>query len=416
MDTNTEIEVVRPKAETSPKNTKEENQYKILNYFKEHTGLLVTCVSASVAIMSFLLNFAVGRLNYAYLEYWNIASIHAIINNQNELYLVICSLLYMIILTLIHGLLSGTSEAFRHYNKLLSIMNQAIKSLKKSNKQIQKAWKAVSKRFECLKPEQKQTTVAKELEKEIESNIVMLRERMTIQRKIKRGMRELRKRAFFQIACAIIFSFFIGVLFLVLEETTITIEDSIRSSLVMIGIIIFDLVIYFLPAYFSTRCTKKQYENEHPLEKIDELVSVKFRAFPLEKLVKNGIKTMLSDKMLKFAAGQTIVVTVLLLFTISLSGTASAKQRRSFPIYMDGTTSYAIVYIADSTVIMEEAILEDRTIIIDTTKQRILTTDDISYDIIVFDNVSVIKINSENDVADVMESSFNALDPQKGGD
>lgn len=134
MDTNTEIEAVRPKAETSPKNTKEENQYKILNYFKEHTGLLVTCVSASVAIMSFLLNFAVGRLSYAYLEYWNIASIHAIINNQNELYLVICSLLYMLILTLIHGLLSGTSEAFRHYNKLLSIMNQAIKSLKKSNK------------------------------------------------------------------------------------------------------------------------------------------------------------------------------------------------------------------------------------------------------------------------------------------
>lgn len=125
---------------------------------------------------------------------------------------------------------------------------------------------------------------------------------------------------------------------------------------------------------------------------------------------------MLSDKMLKFAAGQTIVVTVLLLFTISLSGTASAKQRRSFPIYMDGTTSYAIVYITDSTVIMEEAILEDRTIIIDTTKQRILTTDDISYDIKAFDNVSVIKINSENDVADVMESSFNALDPPKGDD
>lgn len=45
----------------------EEEQYKVFDYCKEHPGLLVTCVSALVAIISFLLHYAVGRMNYAYL-------------------------------------------------------------------------------------------------------------------------------------------------------------------------------------------------------------------------------------------------------------------------------------------------------------------------------------------------------------
>lgn len=426
MDINTEIEEVQKKLDTSLKDAAEENQYNTFDYFKEHTGLLVTCVSASVAIMSCILHFAVGRLNYAYLEYWNIASLHANTNNQNELYLVVCALLYMLSLTLMHGLFSGTSDAFRHYNKLLSAMNQVIKSSKKRNKRLQKELSGLTKKIERLKPKQKQTPIVKEAGKKIESYNVLLKESMNAAQELKGARRELRKWVSFQIALAIIISYLIGMLFLILIKATISIEDSIRSSWIIIGIIVFDLFLYFLPAYIETRCSRKQYENGLSYEKIKELVSMEFPDFPFEKLVKNGIKTMLSDKMLKFAAGQTVLVTIILLVVISLSGTASAKQKRSFPIYTEGTTSYAIVYVGGSTVFMEEAIQQDRTIIIDTTKQRILTTDDISYDIIAFDNVSVIKMDaapktnhstfSVNDIVDVIESIFDAMKSKTGGD
>lgn len=65
MSTETEIVEVKEEKNASPDNALAENQYKIFDYFKEHTGLLVTCISALVAIMSFILHFAVGRMNYA---------------------------------------------------------------------------------------------------------------------------------------------------------------------------------------------------------------------------------------------------------------------------------------------------------------------------------------------------------------
>jgi len=64
MSTETEIVEVKEEKIASPDNAPAENQYKIFDYFKEHTGLLVTCMSALVAIMSFILHFAVGRMNY----------------------------------------------------------------------------------------------------------------------------------------------------------------------------------------------------------------------------------------------------------------------------------------------------------------------------------------------------------------
>ena len=42
----------------------------IYHYFREHTAFLVTCVSAMVAITSFVLNYAISRYNLAYLQYW----------------------------------------------------------------------------------------------------------------------------------------------------------------------------------------------------------------------------------------------------------------------------------------------------------------------------------------------------------
>lgn len=128
---------------------------------------------------------------------------------------------------------------------------------------------------------------------------------------------------------------------------------------------------------------------------------------------------MLSDKMLKSAGWLIIAITVVMLFTMSMTGTMSAKQQRRFPIYTDGSTSYAIVYISDSAVFIEEAIEKDGTLIIDTTKQRIVTSEDISYDMVVFDDVSVIKNDdtlefdrsefSVKDVVDAVESFFETL-------
>jgi hypothetical protein len=195
-----------------------------------------------------------------------------------------------------------------------------------------------------------------------------------------------------QLVVAVAFSYVIGFIFLSLVNTTSTIEGNLRSSWSIIVIILLDLAIYFLPAYFKSRCTGKKYENGEAIEEILELIKAEVPRFPVDSFINNGMKTMLSDKKLKLAAGQIIAVTVILLFMMSAAGTLSAEQKRSFPIFEDELGSYAVVYTSGSTRFMEEVAISDGIIVIDTTKQRVITSDDITYHNEVFDEVSVIRI------------------------
>lgn len=419
MNTDTTIAEVQERTNASSQNALEKNQYKIFDYFKDHTGLLVTCVSALVAIMSFIFHFAVSRMNYAYLEYWDIASLHANTDNQNELYMVVCSMLYTLSIALIHGLLSRTSDTFRYYNKLLSTMHQAIKESKKLVRRLQRKIRALSRDFKRLPYAAKRDPTAQEIRKKIEEYKEISEKGTNSIQALKEPRRKLRKRVGFRIAGTIILSYLIGTLFLALANTTGTLVESIRSSWIVVASIGSASLIYFLPAYLATRCSRKQYQSENVIEKIEELISSEIPDFPFEKIKRNGIKPMLSDKMLKSAGWLIIAITVVMLFTMSMTGTMSAKQQRRFPIYTDGSTSYAIVYISDSAVFIEEAIEKDGTLIIDTTKQRIVTSEDISYDMVVFDDVSVIKNDdtlefdrsefSVKDVVDAVESFFETL-------
>lgn len=419
MNTDTTIAEVQERTNASLQNATAKNQYKIFDYFKDHTGLLVTCVSALVAIMSFVLRFAVSRMNYAYLEYWDIASLHANTDNQNELYMVVCSMLYTLSIALIHGLLSRTSDTFRYYNKLLSTMHQATKESKKLVRRLQRKIRVLSRDFKRLPYAAKRDPAAKEIQKKIEEYKEISEKGTNSIQALKEPRGKLRKRVAFRIAGTIILSYLIGTLFLALANTTGTLVESIRSSLIVAASIGSASLIYFLPAYLATRCSRKQYQSENVIEKIEELISSEIPDFPFEKIKRNGIKSMLSDKMLKAAGWLIIAVTVAMLFTMSVTGTVSAKQQRRFPIYTDGSTSYAIVYISDSAVFMEEATEKDGTLIIDTTKQRIVTSEDISYDMVVFDDVSVFKnddtlefdqsVFSVKDVVDAVESFFETL-------
>lgn len=389
MSTETELTEVQEKHSVSSENVPQEEQYKLFDFFKEHNGFLVTCISALIATMSVIFHFAVGRMNYAYLEYWDIASIHANNGNQNELYTVVCSFLFLLSLMLIHGLLSGTSDAFRYYNKILSRMNWTIRRAQKTRKKLQKKMRKLTKRLDRLSLKERDDPIAKEIMKEIEEHEADDKEGQSALKGAIKARWIIRLKVFFEIVVAVVVSYLLGSLFLVLIESTGTIAESLRLTRTVAFIVIFDLLIYFLPAYFKTRCSRKQYEKENTVESIAELIDSGIPDFPMEKVATKGIKTMLSDGKLKAGLVRLITVTIILLFAISAVGTTSAEQKRNFPIYDDGANRYAIVYFSGSTVFMEEASYQDGTITIETAKQRIITTDDLSYNMVSFDNVII---------------------------
>ena len=114
MDITKEIAEIQKDDKQLPGMPLSDDQYRFFNYFKEHTGFFVACISAVVALMSFVIRFAIGRMNYAYLEYWNISTLYANADNPNEYYLIMCAFLYSFVLMLIHAFLSKTSSTYGH--------------------------------------------------------------------------------------------------------------------------------------------------------------------------------------------------------------------------------------------------------------------------------------------------------------
>lgn len=394
MSTETEIVEVKEEKNTSPDNAPAENQYKIFDYFKEHTGLLVTCISALVAIMSFILHFAVGRMNYAYLAYWDIGSLHANTSNQSELDMVVCALLYILSLLAIHSFLGKTSDTYRYYNELLSIVKRSIKLTKETNKQSSKKLKDHEVSYNLLSPEEKRTPDAEEIKKRIEESKEFLKEST----KGISDLQKARRKAWIWVAIQILISFFlsyfIGSMFLLFLNEIVSVQEGFQKTRTIGFILIVDLITYFIPAYFATRNSGKNLSNEEILIRTAEMIDKDIPKFPIQDFTTKGIMSILTDQKIKLAVVQSVVITVILLFTMTIAGTIGANQQRVFPIYTEESTSYAVVYTSGSTRFMEEATINDRSILIDTTKQRIITSDDISFDVEVFDEVSVIRIDN----------------------
>ena len=387
----TEIEIVEVQVEkkVSSSSILEEDQYEIFGYFKDRTGFLIACVSAFVAIMSFVVRFAIGRMNYAYLEYWNLPTLYANTNNQNEMHLVVCTLLYILAIMLIHALLSKTSSAYRAYNKLQTTMTQQINRAKKLQRKARKEIRICTNLVDKLSPEEKESEATQKVQTDIKKtkeDVIFLQEAIAQERKLRKLVRIW---ITLNVGGVVLSSFLIGLLFILLIQTTITSEVVVQSSKVVALIILLELMAYFLPAYWSTRCSKKQYENMDIAKFVEEMNPEKIPSFPIDSVTEKGFKSVFSDKQLKKAGAQIAIVTVILLVLMPVLGNMSAKLKEDFPIYTDNSGTYAVVYFSGSTVFMEESTCQDCEIVIDTSKQRIVTTDDLSYNMVSFDNVTV---------------------------
>lgn len=374
-------------SDSSPK----ENLYKIFDYFKEHTGLLVTCVSALVAVMSFILRFAVGRMNYAYLAYWDIASLHANISNQNELYLALGTLLYICALLIIQSLISQTADAFKYYHCLLLGIKRVMKESKKTHRRLKKEIRSIFREWKKLPDKEKKTKRGQKKKERIDKDYELAKEGAQSLKNVIKLRNRVRARVTIHIIFALVLSYLLGSLFLVFLNVSTPIRESFRLSRVVVIHIITNLLLYFVPAYFASHRQTKQLKDEE----LAELTNSDAPKFPFENWMTVGVKPLFSDKKMKLAIVPIAFVMAFLVFILSFAGTLTAERKRCFPIYSDNSTSYAIVYFSGSTVFMEEAVVQDGTITIDTTKQRIVTKDDLSYSNKVFENVVIIRNEGE---------------------
>lgn len=395
MSIETEIMGVQEKKNVSSDSSPKENPYKIFEYFKDHTGLLVTSISALVAVMSFILRFAVGRMNYAYLAYWDIASLHANISNQNELYLALGTLLYICALLIIQSLISRTADAFKYYTCLLLGTNRAMKESRKTHRQLTKKMRQVSMDWDKMSNEERESEWGQKIKEKMDELHELEKESVQSRKNVKKSKNRLCARVTIHIILSLVLSYLLGSLFLILLNVSTPIRESFRLSRIVVIHIITNLLFYFVPAYLGARRQIKQFKDDEIHDKVLELSNSDAPGFPFENLMKEGIKPLFTDNKLKLAIVPIAFIMAFLVFILSFAGTLTAERKRCFPIYSDNSTSYAIVYFSGSTVFMEEAVVQDGTITIDTTKQRIVTKDDLSYSNKVFENVVIIRNEGE---------------------
>ena len=395
MSIETEIMSVQEEENVPSDSSPKENPYKIFDYFNDHTGLLVTSISALVAIMSFILRFAVGRMNYAYLAYWDIASLHANISNQNELYLALGTLLYICALLIIQTLISRTAYAFKYYNCLLLGINRVMRKSRKTHRRLTKKIRSLCRDWKKLPNKEKKSKQGQKIKERVDKDYELAKEWTQSLKNLKKSRNRLSARVTIQIIVALVLSYLLGSLFLVLLNVSTPIRESFRLSRVVVVHIITNLLLYFVPAYYGACRQIKQYKDDEIHDKVLELSSSDAPGFPFENLMKEGIKPLFTDNKLKLAIVPIAFVMAFLVFILSFAGTLSAEQKRCFPIYSDNSAVYAIVYFSGSTVFMEEAVVQEGTITIDTTKQRIVTKDDLSYSNKVFEDVVIIRNEGE---------------------
>lgn len=401
MSTETEITEVHEQKSAAPESKIKDNEYKIFDYFKGHTTLFVTVVSALVAIMSFIFRFAVSRMNYAYLAYWDIALLHANDNNPSELYMVVCLLLFAFSLLLIRSFLSKMADTFRYYFPLLLMINRGINISKRDDKKLLKEIKKISCKFDRLPPKAQKSAKGKAINEKVKRSRESIENDLNRLERIRKSRQKIVRIVLLQTTITIVLAYLLGSFFLSLVNMTATVRENLFSSQIVVLFIFIELVYQYVPACFAAIRLNKQYKDEEIPDKVVELCDEEKPMFPHEHLIKLGIKSIFTDKTVKTVIAHLLIGVVILLSGMSFTGTLTAEKTRYFPIYSAEEKLYAVVYTSGSTRYMEEAIIEDRTLIIDTTKQRVITSDDISYRMGTFDEVSVIRIDDADKIEQI---------------
>lgn len=362
----------------------QKNDYCILDYFKEHTGLAVTCVSAIVAITSFVFNYAVVLQNAAFMRYWNIHTAYMADSKGIQFYTVFAAFIYGIMVVLVHALLSKTADVYRHDNVLASRGKYVIKDLKRHHKKLLKEKREIDRELQNVSSTEEQKCLQDRLNKILKD--IKLHEMNDPE--TKSAIHGVKVRIASNVAISIGVSLLICVLGIVFFGVTVSEQLDIKLAiLISLPVLFLDLLLYFVPAYFATR--PKKIKDTDIVDMAYELIEGRTPMFPLEGLIHKGVKPMVSDMNIRMMLIQYVTTIIVCIFLFAQLGANGAKSSKEFPIYTDETGTYAVVYNNGDSLILKSANIEETEIEIDVRQQKVVSASDISYEIRTFETVIV---------------------------
>ena len=387
---------------TKPSQFIDGTEYSIYNYFRQNTAFTIACISALVAVTTFVFKYATVLYNSAYLHFWDVDVVYAKQEDVGIFYTTFAVFVYYFFMTCSQVLMGNTFSVYEHYNKVFLVWKELCRTLRKRIKQYRQLRRRHAKR---LKRTKSNTQSAKQLEKKIsavDAKIAAAKSRVDD----KKAMRLFRARLIINIAASSV----ISILLCLLGAFVLTFSYGRAARSIMIWVLaVLPVIIAFgLHLLTNRRKVKSEKFMENEWQKYKrEVEDEKMPLFPMEGLLHKGLKYHLSNAKLGAFAFQYVATIFLCVLILASSGKTCAEQKKEFPIWTDGVSTYAVIYNNGEQVVLEGITINGEYATINTSIQRVIVTDDISFVIQSFEEVRVDSNGGENNESEGNEPDNN---------
>lgn len=379
-------------------------EYSIYNFFRRNTGFAIAVISGIAAVSSFVFRYASTLYHYAYLRFWDIDIAYARQEDSGIFYTALGVFLYHCLTTFSQYLFGQTIAVYICRNErylAMKVMGKQIIKKKKVNQRIkQRLCKQLKKEAILRRRDRLTTRISK-----ADSRIIELDKLLTPINILSSGKCILVFKALGSLLLplllcaggAVILAFNYG--------------DGVKEEMFWILLVV-PMVLSLLMVILQKR---PKIANEQDLKKaLDHYLTAekeeKAVLFPVEAWAKKGIKHFFTNRTLGAMFAQYVLTILLCVMLLFATGRADAEGLHEFRVWSDGDTTYAIIYDNGTQVIMEPICIQGEHAIINTSSQRILQSDDLSYQIYTFDTIEIIRYDS-NETTQLDSASHASFPP-----
>lgn len=358
-------------------------EYSIYNYFRKNTGFTIAFISALVAVATFSLNYATILHNHAYLRFWNVDIVYAKSQDIGVFYTAFGVFVYYFLLMLSQVMLGMTISVYAYYNKEILVQRALCRQLKRDRKICLRIRK---KYYRLLKKAKDNTSFKEELEGGInEANEIVV----SIDEILNDDEDTHSYKA--RLTVNIIGTCLISIGLCLFGALALTVSYENKTKIFMVCLLSLFPTIFSLALHTISNWKKVKLDKfiDNDLQNTGDAETAKsIPLFPVEGLLHGGLKYHATNNKLLALVVQYIVTIVVCVSLLASTGKNSAEQKKDFPIWRDGSTTYAVIYNNGTQIILEPIIIDGDCATIDTNTQRILTSDDITYETQSFENIS----------------------------
>ena len=375
-----------------------ENDHTIYDYLVEHPAEFISIVSVIVAIIAFSINATIFNQVRRYLEYWGFNAANISIDNANQIYLLIFSILYFLVSAYAQQFLRDTYSVFLKYDSL-SYSSQYL-----NRRYVLLSWKIklvslcdkIQLYFYGLKCKNEYNERIVELMGEIDANIRDADSKILFAKELRKKLREIRIIQLKAVIPSLVAVFV--VMYLVMSlYCSFSLKSTkylwLISLVYTVGLILITFTLMYIPKVYRIRRKLKIAikEGREGIENyVAEVVGSVVEDYPIFKIITPNPKKMFSNQNIIALLMWVLFALVYIFFLFSFNiGDTTVKQHEFSLVTLD-EERYCVIYVTDSTYYMNQVFVEHDAITVDTRKHRVLNAEDLVYETMCFEDVTVL--------------------------